>query len=297
MSFKISYAQNREDVIIEGFFTGIGKGFYVDIGANDPDEDSVTKLFYEKGWHGINIEPIKDKFNKLQLKRVNDKNLNIGLSDVPGMLAFREYAGHGLSTFSSEIKREHEKNLNDNVSEYVDVSLSVDTLENILDRYKVKHIHFMKIDVEGFENEVLKGNNWAKYRPELICIEANHIKNDWRPYLLAQNYTLVFHDGLNAYYIRNESMARANTFSYAEHMLTGPQLIKWTVNREFESIIKTYKNDSAILQKNIDDMQEKHLELYKTFKELEETHKRSLLSKQLFSNLIKNLTETFKTRH
>ena len=32
-------------------------GFYVDVGAMDPVIDSVTKVYYEHGWHGIDIEP------------------------------------------------------------------------------------------------------------------------------------------------------------------------------------------------------------------------------------------------
>ncbi len=55
--FTISYAQNREDIIIDAFFKGKSSGFYVDVGANHPVVDSVTKLFYQKGWNGINIEP------------------------------------------------------------------------------------------------------------------------------------------------------------------------------------------------------------------------------------------------
>ena len=32
-------------------------GFYVDVGAHDPVQDSVTKLFYDRGWRGVNVEP------------------------------------------------------------------------------------------------------------------------------------------------------------------------------------------------------------------------------------------------
>jgi peptide methionine sulfoxide reductase MsrB len=63
----ISYAQNREDVIIDAFFPDLKKGFYVDIGAADPNYDSVTKFFYEKGWSGINIEPNPQLFKLLEL--------------------------------------------------------------------------------------------------------------------------------------------------------------------------------------------------------------------------------------
>ncbi len=213
MSFKISYAQNREDYLIDAFFPDIKNGFYIDIGANDPNEDSVTKIFYQEGWNGINIEPLEEKYKLLKSKRKRDINLQIGLSSEPGELTFRVYKGHGLSTFSSEIKTEHTQNQNSNVQDFDDVTVQVDTLKEIQRANNVTHVHFMKVDVEGFEFEVLKGNDWKKYRPELICIEANHIKGeDWRPYLEKQNYTQVFHDGLNAYYLRAESLDRLELF-------------------------------------------------------------------------------------
>ena len=55
----VSHAQNFEDVILNRALEDVESGFYIDIGANDPDIDSVTRYFYEKGWSGIKIEPFK----------------------------------------------------------------------------------------------------------------------------------------------------------------------------------------------------------------------------------------------
>ena len=53
----VSYAQNFEDVILWRALHDVTPGFYIDIGANSPTIDSVTKAFYERGWRGINVEP------------------------------------------------------------------------------------------------------------------------------------------------------------------------------------------------------------------------------------------------
>jgi len=53
----ISYSQNLEDVMLWRALKHIEQGFYVDVGANDPTFLSVTHAFYERGWHGINIDP------------------------------------------------------------------------------------------------------------------------------------------------------------------------------------------------------------------------------------------------
>jgi hypothetical protein len=42
----------------------------------------------------------------------------------------------------------------------------------------------LKVDVEGLEYEVLIGNDWSKYRPEVICVEANHIDTDLTEFLV-----------------------------------------------------------------------------------------------------------------
>ncbi len=61
----ITYAQYNEDIILKALLYDVKKGFYVDVGANDPDDDSVTKLFYQNGWNGINIEPIESLHKEL----------------------------------------------------------------------------------------------------------------------------------------------------------------------------------------------------------------------------------------
>ena len=54
----ISYAQNNEDVLLWRALGHVRDGFYIDVGANDPVEHSVTKAFYDAGWRGISIEPL-----------------------------------------------------------------------------------------------------------------------------------------------------------------------------------------------------------------------------------------------
>ena len=65
----ISYAQNYEDVVLERCFKDVPAGFYIDVGAWDPLEHSVTHHFYERGWHGINIEPNPEFFGAFSATR------------------------------------------------------------------------------------------------------------------------------------------------------------------------------------------------------------------------------------
>jgi FkbM family methyltransferase len=224
--YKVSYAQNREDRIIEGFFPDVENGTYVDIGANDPEDDSVTKIFYDKGWTGVNIEPSPGLYKKLKKERIRDTNVNLGASDKKATLRFREYKNHGLSTFSSDVRKEHEKEESEKTKNYNDYDVQVLSTSDILKgNLKATHIHFMKIDVEGYEYSVIKGNDWKTYRPELVCIEANHVVKNWRELLVKARYSLVFDDGLNEYYLREESLFRKKYFDYANVVLLSGVII------------------------------------------------------------------------
>ncbi len=245
--YLISYAQNREDVILNGLLKNARKGFYVDVGANHPVHDSVTKLFYDKGWSGINVEPAHDLHSVLELSRPRDINVKCGISDKTGELIFREYMlGDGLSTFSHEQQDIYKKDEHYSyfAKEYTDHKVPVTTLANLLkDHARDKQIDFMKIDVEGYEHEAVAGNDWKLYRPIILCIEANHIVKDWHPILEKANYSLVFWDGLNEYFVANEHAALTKDFSYADSVFLSEPFITWS---EYK-IRRDLERDKAVL--------------------------------------------------
>lgn len=257
-NFTVSYAQNREDLFIDAFFPDIKKGYYVDVGANHPYYHSVTKIFYDKGWRGINIEPNPMLHKQLEDERPEDINLLNGVGDKVGELDLRVYHSadglEGISTFSKEMKREHSSSQNRDSMNYDDIKVDVTTLSKMFSSHKVGHIHFMKIDVEGFEYEVIEGNDWSTYRPELVCIEANHIVRDWRPLLQKARYTLVFNDGLNEYYLAEESKDRVKHFDYAKIILLGKPVISIEVAHqliESNNQVNANKNEIRRLHKEV----------------------------------------------
>ena len=103
------YSQFYEDYVLAYVFKDHEHGFYVDVGANDPDDKSVTKYFYLAGWRGINIEPIPELIEKLNKSRPEDTNKGVAISDRPGELPFYKGGGKasGLSTLSPAIAAAH----------------------------------------------------------------------------------------------------------------------------------------------------------------------------------------------
>lgn len=197
-----SYAQYHEDIVLAALLSDVKKGFYVDVGANHEEYHSVTKYFYKKGWSGINIDPIPRLIQGFK-KRKRDVNLQVAVSDKKGTVVFREYPEHdGLSTLSKKSREEASKvDL-----PHTDYEVAVDTLSSILSSNNVTNIDFLKIDVEGHEAAVLRGNDWKKFHPKVICIEANHKESDWSRQLKNEGYVSIINDGLNEYYVEKKSV-------------------------------------------------------------------------------------------
>ncbi len=217
---RIYYAQNREDLILESFFGDIKTGFYVDVGACHPDVASVTKRFYLKSWRGINIEPQTNLFKLFERDRKKDINLNIGISNKDTILTLRSYVNNqGLSTIAPELQGKYEEVSGNKTEEYEDLSIKVTTLASVFNTHKVTSIQFLKVDVEGHEYEVLSGNDWEKFRPEVLCVEQRIFKHkDWRALLKDNGYEQVFFDGLNEYYADSKTIA-ADRFDYIQHVV------------------------------------------------------------------------------
>jgi len=256
-----TYAQYNEDIILAALLFKVKNGFYVDVGANHEEYHSVTKYFYERGWTGINIEPNKKLISEFELKRKRDINLAIGVSNNKGLMQLREYpVEDGFSTLSEVTKKE----LSSQGLQYIDYEIEVKTLADIFGSYQINQINFLKIDVEGFEQEVIEGNNWHKYRPQIVCIEASHRKKDWTKIFEQNGYIKFIFDGLNEYYIEKGSMAIAEGFDkrvtlLAHNGLRNHHTQLWqhddseisrlrAFSKEQDSYIKGLKHENEVLK-------------------------------------------------
>jgi FkbM family methyltransferase len=166
-----SFSQEGEDMILRDLFHDKQKGFFIDVGAFHPTRFSNTSHFYEKGWKGINIEPSPDAQVQFAKIRPLDINLNIGISDEAGELIYYVFDEPALNTFDP--KRVEYLHSNTNYKCKNEIKISVRPLKDVLDQYLIANqkIDFMNIDVEWQEIEVLKSNDWNKYRPKILLIE------------------------------------------------------------------------------------------------------------------------------
>ncbi|MBD3352370.1 MAG: FkbM family methyltransferase, partial [Candidatus Lokiarchaeota archaeon] len=219
MSF-ISYSDNSEDVILFRALKHIEKGFYVDVGAHHPLYGSVTKSFYDRGWRGVNIEPVSANFKLFEMDRPEDINLNIAVSDKAGDIQFFEIIdSHQLDTALSTTRKEYADRLTKDGVKTNIYTVPCTTLDMICEENNINIIHFLKIDVEGAEKSVLQGFSFEKVRPWILMVEANEpystkdVSHEWESLILTNNYEYVYYDGLNKFYLAQECLNLQPYFS------------------------------------------------------------------------------------
>src|SRR5262245_13521019 len=212
----LTYAQNFEDVMLERIFREVVQGFYIDVGAWDPTRHSITRHFYDRGWYGINVEPIAARIQLFNQERPRDINLAVAVGQKPGVMTFYEVEDESyLSTLDTSVA----SGLRARGIKVRTYEVEVTTLEAIFERCNDKIVDFLKIDVEGFEGELLKGVDLSRHRPRTIVVEATlpgvqlttwdrpeviGTWAEWEPRVLECGYILVHFDGLNRFYLREE---------------------------------------------------------------------------------------------
>ena len=195
------YSQYKQDYFLENtVFKGYKNGFFVDVGSHDGKTINNT-LYFEliNNWTGINIEPIKEIYDKLLYNRPKCININCAIDENDGKTEFIHNNGH--TEMLSGIKKHYDKRHIDRIEyenkQYNSISkiIEIDTrrLENIFIEFNIKHINYLSIDVEGAEFAVLKSINFDDVFIDIMGFENNYedIGNLIIKYLQNKNYKIL----------------------------------------------------------------------------------------------------------
>ncbi|AMR31836.1 hypothetical protein A0256_10585 [Mucilaginibacter sp. PAMC 26640] len=199
---KQSYSQSGEDLIIDFIFTqiGIAQPTYLDIGAHHPYYLSNTALFHQKSCSGINVEPDRALFKAFQHDRKSDVNLNCGVGDKAGEMTLHIMDVPALNTFSvdeaNRLVSEHGFKI---VSK---VTTPVYTVADIIAQYNNNIFpDLLSVDVEGFDEAIIKSIDFKKSAPIVICLETisysdtgNGVKDTVLINYLTENGYMVYAD-------------------------------------------------------------------------------------------------------
>lgn len=199
----VSYAQNFEDVRLWRALQHISFGSYIDIGAQHPVVDSVSKAFYLRGWRGIHAEATPAYAEAVRADRPDELVVEAAVTTATEPLTFFEIPNTGLSTGDPEVAESHRR------AGFAVNSIAVNVipLSQILDGFEVEEIHWMKIDVEGMERDVLESWGASPVRPWILVIESTYpnsqecTESNWIDLVLQRQYHEVAFDGLSRFFV------------------------------------------------------------------------------------------------
>lgn len=258
-----SHAQNCEDVVLWRALRSIDAGTYVDVGAADPDDDSVTKAFYERGWSGLNVEPAPEHAGRLVAERPRDRLVQACAGPTTGSIVLHHVAGTGLSSVVDGAARIRD----DENFTIEDLEVPLRRLDDLLEEAGFtpdQNIHFLKIDVEGFEESVLRGIDLARWRPWIIVAESTRPRSteqahhEWEPLLVDQGYEFCLFDGLNRFYVAAEHAELRDLLSFPAGVFDQPYLTP-----AHAKLLREYRN-----------LAEGHERLEETYDRALESHER-----------------------
>jgi FkbM family methyltransferase len=186
-------------------------GFYVDVGAHHPTKGSNTYLLHKHyGWRGINIDPNEELIKQFSESRPHDINLCCAISSKAGTVGYHRFNHPGINTIMPEQADFQTRRPPFKLQDVVQVEVM--PLSNVLSKHLPPgvEIDLLDVDVEGADLDVLQSNDWAAYRPFLICVEDSKMrldnveKSDIYRLLTSQRYLLSHYSVLTAFYIRKD---------------------------------------------------------------------------------------------
>ena len=198
------YSFSGVDIVLKKIFYQQEKGFYIDVGCQNPIKNNNTYLLYKKGWEGINIDLDKDNINLFNSARPKDSNFNKAISsDIKNVELYFYHKKSPINTIDKKTSAFQKAKVTSIKK------INTDTLDNIVlnSKYKNHTFDLLSIDVEGHELDVLKGFDLDKYSPKVIVVEyldinvskleiknlsiENVLSSEIYKYLISKNYILV----------------------------------------------------------------------------------------------------------
>lgn len=202
----VSYAQNFEDVILWRALKHIENGFYIDVGAQDPVVDSVSRAFYQNGWRGIHAEATTYYAEKVRQDRPDEQVVQAAIGTGDGHIRFFEIPETGLSTSDCEIAMKHRAA----GREVLETEVRLMPLSALLNQAGDREIHWLKVDVEGMEASVVESWEPSTARPWIVVMESTLPNSQeasfsaWESQLTSLGYRYVYFDGLSRFYVSEQ---------------------------------------------------------------------------------------------
>ena len=200
---RSNFSQNDEEIVLSELFSGVTKGFYIDVGCHHPRRFSNTALLYKNGWNGINIDASAKNLKLFNVFRKRDKNINALISEKSENLKFYHFNDRALNGILSQLKVNSLKDVGYKVIN--EEFINTQRLDDILVSCKVtnKTIDLLDIDVEGYDFQVLKSIDLNLFNVKVILIETSENENSIIKYLSSFNYNIYKKVDRNIFFLKN----------------------------------------------------------------------------------------------
>lgn len=248
----VSYAKNLEDVLLWRALKNVQHGSYIDIGAHDPDVDSVSKAFHGAKWHGLHVEPVPSAAAKLRVQRPGDTVIEAIVTLPHEEPQFFVFSDSSLSTVSQQLAEFH-------VSHGLKaerVQAGVVSLEELLS-VAVQPVHWLKIDAQGHEGIAIESWGASPVRPWLLVVKGifpvpTAGREQWEPALAWRGYKHVFFDGISHFYLHESHPELQTSFQSGPNALDGFTLSGTATNLFTVNILRQAEGLVQSLQKRVE---------------------------------------------
>lgn len=188
-----------EETALKDAFLGQARGFFVEVGANEPIDGSQTWHLEQRGWTGVLVEPLPVLASKLRARRTAHVfECACSAGERAGAVMQLHVAG-ALSSFDPALMDARARPVGT-------IDVAVRTLDDVLAEVRAPApIDFVSIDVEGHEVEVLRGFDFERWQPRLILLEDHLLGLHKHRFITSRGYKLLRRTGLNNWYVPNAS--------------------------------------------------------------------------------------------
>lgn len=190
--------QHKQDLFIDTVvFNQKRGGTFIEIGAYNGIGFSNTYFFEkDRGWKGICIEPIPERFEKLSENR-SCICINGCISNESGKRKFTWAEGNAemLSGLTSKYDEEHLKRIDRELAEYGGEKHEIDVdcfkLDELMIKYGMQHVDYCSIDVEGAEFDILNSVDFKDIDITSFTVENNYDDPAIRKLMRKRGYSFI----------------------------------------------------------------------------------------------------------
>lgn len=206
------FSQNGEQKIITEYFTpgewGYLVGTFLDVGSNDGELLSNSRMLALMGWYGCCVEPAPVAYAKLATlydKDLRVKTVNAAITTQDGPIEFYDSGTHLHKGDTSLLSTTHPETLarwKRSGEQFTKTTVRGITFETLMKETASTHFDFISIDAEGADLDILRQMDLTALGCRMLCVETNWNDAPFVEYAASHGMRLLRKCVENAIFVR-----------------------------------------------------------------------------------------------